>query len=194
MTQEQTAVSDAELLQQAIQTGNSFAIDLLVERYYGAVNRLTLSILNDPIMAEDAAQECFVRASLKLGSYRGEASPKTWLFAIAVNICRAQLRRQQRQQRWQQLWQRWQPTAANPVSSPETKALQQERYAQLWTAVDQLHEKHRLPIILRYVHDMSGPEIAAILGISEGTVYSRLHYAHQKLKAHLVREHHETFT
>jgi RNA polymerase sigma-70 factor (ECF subfamily) len=53
--------------------------------------------------------------------------------------------------------------------------------------VDSLGDKHRLPIILRYVHELSTPEIAAILGLSEGTVHSRLHYARQRLQASLSR-------
>lgn len=47
--------------------------------------------------------------------------------------------------------------------------------------MSQLHEKHRLPLILYHVQGMSAPEIAEVLGIKEGTVYSRLHYAGRKL-------------
>ena len=53
-------------------------------------------------------------------------------------------------------------------------------------AVAELKEKHRLPIILRYTHNMTAPEIAQVLQISEGTVHSRLHYARRELRQKLM--------
>ena len=70
-------------------------------------------------------------------------------------------------------------TAVSP--SPETLTIQNERDRKLWQAINQLPDRHRLPIILRYSHDLATPEIADILQIPPGTVRSRLHYAHQQL-------------
>jgi RNA polymerase sigma factor (sigma-70 family) len=64
---------------------------------------------------------------------------------------------------------------------PEDTYLQTESHDQLWSAVSQLDEKHRLPVILRYAHGLPAAEIAQILDLSEGTVHSRLHYARKKL-------------
>ena len=70
-------------------------------------------------------------------------------------------------------------------SSPEETAIRREDDQQIWEEVDALGEKHRLPVILRYVHELTVPEIATILGASQGTVHSRLHYAREKLQARL---------
>jgi RNA polymerase sigma-70 factor (ECF subfamily) len=64
---------------------------------------------------------------------------------------------------------------------------QSELYKKLEVAVDGLDEKHRLPLILRYVHQLTIPEIAKILELNEGTVHSRLHHAREKLGRHLGR-------
>ena len=58
-------------------------------------------------------------------------------------------------------------------------------HSELWKSVQALDEKHRLPVILKFVHGMSAVEIAESLQISEGTVYSRLHYAIHKLRERL---------
>ena len=60
--------------------------------------------------------------------------------------------------------------------------MQREADRQLWQAVDALDDKHRLVVILRYVHELSTAEIAAALDISQGTVHSRLFYARQRLQ------------
>ncbi len=64
---------------------------------------------------------------------------------------------------------------------PERYTADKQLRGSLWQAVDSLGEKHRLPIILFYVHGLTAPEIAKVLEIREGTVYSWLHYACRKL-------------
>ena len=73
----------------------------------------------------------------------------------------------------------------NPPFSPEQTVIQNEIDETIWKAVDGLDEKHRLPVILRYVHELTVPEIAQLLHLSQGTVHSRLHYARKELHAQL---------
>ena len=80
---------------------------------------------------------------------------------------------------------------SQPVASPEEAAAQNEAHRQLWQAVDSLDEKHRLPVILRYVHELTVAEIAASLGTNEGTIHSRLHYARKALLDRLGPGHEE---
>ena len=68
---------------------------------------------------------------------------------------------------------------------PEDVLAQKEVEAKLVQAVNDLKDKHRLPIILRYTHNLTAAEIAQVLEISEGTVYSRLHYARRELRQKL---------
>jgi len=159
-------------------------IEQLVREHYPYIRRLAFSILDEPGEAEDAAQETFIAASRALSNYPGEANAKTWLTANAVNACRGRLRKRRVRQNLQAVLGFIQSLVASP-SSPEETAIRREDDQQIWEEVDALGEKHRLPVILRYVHELTVPEIAAILGASQGTVHSRLHYAREKLQARL---------
>jgi RNA polymerase sigma-70 factor (ECF subfamily) len=70
-------------------------------------------------------------------------------------------------------------------ATPEERILQSEVDRSIWAAVDNLDDKHRIPVILRYVHEFNVPEIARILDLNQGTVHSRLHYARQTLHIQL---------
>lgn len=171
---------------------SDLAIDELVRSHYALVERLALSILDDgssPDLqdeAEDAVQETFIAAANALESFRKEASLKTWLVAIAVNTCRAKLRRRKARRALANTLLALQRVFM-PGEGPEQRVERSERETQLWNAVDELDEKHRLVIILRYVHELSAGEIAQVLEITEGTVHSRLHYARRKLADRLRR-------
>jgi len=172
-----------QLLQQA-QANDAAATEALVREYYGYVLRLCLSVLDDATEADDAAQETFISAARDLPGYRGEAEPKTWLYAIAINTCRGRLRKRRARQRLENSL-RAVYSLLQRSADPEQAIIQDEANWQVWRAVDDLGEKHRLPVILHYVHELSASEIAAVLGLSVGTVHSRLHYARQYLHARL---------
>ncbi len=164
-------------------------IEGLVTLYYPYIRRLALSILDDgsdngAAEADDAAQETFIAACRALHTFRGESHLRTWLTSIAVNTCRARLRKRKARQALHTTLAALHWLSAKPAA-PEDAALQSESDTSLWRAVDGLGEKHRLPVILRYVHELTVPEIAASLGISEGTVHSRLHVARMRLQARL---------
>ncbi len=161
-------------------------IEELIDCYYVAVVRLANSILHNSADAEDAAQEIFVQAQRNLSRFRGDASVKTWLFAIGINHCRRRLRRK----RFKEVVLGVLDGAVSAESTqyPEHMTIQNETNRNLWAAVDTLKEKHKLPIILRHVHGLTAREIGETLGISEGTVYSRIHYAQKKLKTLLENE------
>lgn len=166
----------------AVETHEEF--QSLAAAYYAYIRRLAFSILDDPHEAEDAAQETFIAAQRALAGYRRQAEVKTWLTAIAVNQCRGRLRKRQAQRRLQAALQALHLAAPAPAS-PEAAAAQSEADRALWRAVDTLDEKHRLVVLLRYVHELSAAEIASALDTSEGTVHSRLHTARARLKAQL---------
>lgn len=160
-------------------------IEALVYTHYDAIYRLALSILADADEAEDAVQETFIAADRALDQYRGQSSIKTWLYAIAINQCRQLLRKRKRRQTIADAWQTARSLLPRPAL-PEETMTQTETEDWLRQAVADLKEKHRLPIILRYAHNMTAPEIAQVLQISEGTVHSRLHYARRELKHKLA--------
>lgn len=174
-------------------------IETLIREYAPYIQRLALTILDDGspdavlhagAEAEEVTQDTFLAASRALPTFRGDASVKTWLTTIAVNQCRGRLRKRKTRQRLQSLISNIQYLLSNPPT-PEETAIQQDTHHRLWAAVDALDEKHRLPVIMRYVHELPIPEIAASLGVPEGTIHSRLNHARARLKETLAGSNYE---
>jgi RNA polymerase sigma-70 factor (ECF subfamily) len=152
----------------------------LFESYYAPLHYLAFSLLDDSEAAADIVQETLLIALEKINDYRPGTDLKAWLCRIAIYRCRSAMRRRKARQKWYAIWSRV-AALGTPKRTPERVAADHELKGELWQAVDNLSDKHRLPVILFYVHGLSAPEIAKILDIREGTVYSRLHYACRKL-------------
>ena len=163
--------------------GNSptFA-EALVRHYYDYIYRLAVSILGVPTDADDICQETFIGALLNIDRYSPGTNLKAWLSKIAVHKCQAVLRRRSVSHAWEQTLRNMQKLFHN---SPAEMLAQSEKRRELWSMVDSLNEKHRIPVILYFVYDLKIREIAAILDIPEGTVSSRLYNAVHRLGAHL---------
>ena len=86
---------DSRWLEQC-REGDALAIERLVQTYQQDVYRMALSILDDPDDADDATQEVFLSALRGLASFRENASLKTWLFSITINVCRSRLQAPQK--------------------------------------------------------------------------------------------------
>ncbi len=177
---------DSHWLEQC-REGDSLAIEKMVNTYQRDVYRLALSILDDPDEAEDGTQETFLAALRAISSFREDAAFKTWLFSITINVCRSCLRRGKNRSRLQQILQSLFHLRGE-VEHPEKTAMQNQADAELWNAIRALDEKHRIPVVLRYYHDLPIADIAAMLNIPPGTVHSRLNHAREKLRALLKEE------
>jgi RNA polymerase sigma-70 factor (ECF subfamily) len=175
---------DEDILR-ACRQGNPQAIESLVREHQGAVYRVCISILDDPSDAEDAAQETFIAAVRGLAGFRGGSTFRTWLFTIAVNVCRRQLRRRKRGLALHSSLRQTQPALAEASPDPEQTIIRAEVTDALRQAIAGLDEKHRLPVILRYFHELPVSEIARILGVNEGTLHSRLFNARERLRSHM---------
>jgi RNA polymerase sigma-70 factor (ECF subfamily) len=161
--------------------GDSTAIENFVQTYQQDVYRLALSILDNSSEAEDATQEALLSALRSLDSFRGASTLKTWLYSITVNVCRTRLQRYKRRERLTQLL--GEILRVRSASSVEEDTIQHEANETVWRAIRSMAEKHRIPVVLRYYHDLSVAEIAHILQIPEGTVHSRLNHARRQLHA-----------
>ena len=159
-------------------SGGELSAETLVRDHYAFLERLCLSILGDEQEAQDAVQETLLRALLHQAKFQPGTSLKSWLTTIAVNLSRDMLRRRSARQRLQGVLH----LVRLAPASPEEAVIGSERDRALWQLVRGLGEKQRLPLVLRYVHGLPVSEIAQILGLSEGTVHSRLHYATRKLQ------------
>jgi RNA polymerase sigma-70 factor (ECF subfamily) len=167
------------------QQGDALAIERLVNEYQPSVYRLAYSILEDSPEAEEVAQDVFVAALKALGSYRGEASLTTWLYAITVNVGRDRLHARRTRERLTQTLHALAHIGKWHHVSAEDETIRSEGEAAVRQAVNALGEKQRLPVILRYYHGCSVEEIAQILKINEGTVCSRLSTARDQLRVRL---------
>jgi RNA polymerase sigma-70 factor (ECF subfamily) len=179
-------VMDSHWLEQC-RDGDSFAIEKMVHTYQKDVYRLALSILDDPDEAEDSTQETFLAALRAISSFREDAAFKTWLFSITINVCRSRLRRGKNRGRLRQILQSL-FTLRGEVEHPESTVMRDEADMELWNAIRSLDDKHRIPVVLRYYHDLPVACIAAILEIPPGTVHSRLNHAREQLRAQLKEE------
>jgi RNA polymerase sigma-70 factor (ECF subfamily) len=167
-------------------TKDPAVIEAMVQGFRAPIFRLALSILNDPDDAEDAVQETFVAATLKLDSYQVGTNFKAWLYTIAVNACRGILRKYAARRTLARLLSALEaPAASQP--GPEAAAMQSETRSELWDLVERLPEKQRLVILLRLAHGLSIAEIAQVLQIPPKTVYTRLYEAVHSLRGQLLR-------
>lgn len=162
--------------------GDTLAIEKFIETYQKDVYRLAFSILGDSDEAGDGTQDAFLAALRALDSFHGDSSIKTWLFSITINICRTRLQRRKVRERLKQIMFGLFHLQSSNDRLPEETAIKNEADANIWRAIHNLDEKHRLPIILRYYHDLQVAEIADMLEIPKGTVHSRLNAARERLR------------
>jgi RNA polymerase sigma-70 factor (ECF subfamily) len=162
-------------------TDDPIIIEEIINHCYAVVYRVAVSILRDPDEAQDATQDTFIILMTKLDQYHIGTNFKAWLYTVAVNTCRGYLRKRRTRESLMRLLMPLQALVDRPPN-PEQSALQSETRSDLWAAVDQLGEKHRMTIILRIEHGLSVKEIAQVLGVREKTVYSRLYDAFRKLR------------
>ncbi len=168
--------------------GEEAAIERLISQHQSGVFRLALSVLNDPVEANEVAQDTFIAALAALESYQHHSTFKAWLYTIALNISRNRLRKRKTIERLNNTLQAIFRVQIQKAPSPEETAIQNEKDAALWKALKKLGEKQRIPIVLRYFHDLTSAEIAEILDISEGTVHSRLHTGRERLRIELEKQ------
>jgi len=183
-----TQVPTKDLIRR-FQRGQPRAFEALYDRYKDYVYRTAFFVTRNGGEAEEAVQETFLDVLRALPNYRveGPARFETWLYRVTVNRCRSRMRRKRLPSAdWDEIEERLEHIpSSHPNHNPEGVAVRRERAASLWQAVDQLPEAQRIVVLLRYQQGFSYGEIAQTLGISEGTVKSRLYYAHRKLKGRL---------
>ena len=165
--------------------GNEDAIAKLVHQYETAVFRLALSIVGDVAEANEITQDAFIAALRALPSYQEKKSFKAWLYTITLNHSRSHLRKRKALERLRATLTSIFHVEVQKQPAPEELVIQNEKEAALWNCLNQLDERLRIVIVLRYFHELSTSEIAEVLSIHEGTVHSRLHNARERLRSAL---------
>ncbi len=169
----------------AAKNGDNKAMTDLINMYASSVHNLIFSIIHDVSIVEDLAQETFVRMFLSLKNYEFRAPFRSWLFRIAVNLCRDHMRKK----KVRRIISRFQVDDESGEEQTfidddqDTAALIQdsERMQLITHALEQLPESSRLVFILREMKDLSYEEIADTLQWKIGTVKSRLFRARREL-------------
>jgi RNA polymerase sigma-70 factor (ECF subfamily) len=168
---------DRDLIDRA-KHGDKDAFTSLVLRHGDRLYSIAFRILRDTTRAEDAVQQTFLTAWRELRRLRDDDRLEAWLYRLLVNACFAELRHTRR----------WQPglrVITDPETGPSTDdaqvsvALRDE----LERAFRRLSGEQRAVLALHHFLGLSGAEIAETLGLSPGTVRSRLHYARQQMRA-----------
>jgi RNA polymerase sigma-70 factor, ECF subfamily len=170
-----------------VAAGDAEAFASLVESHQERLIRLCERLLGDAEAARDAAQEVFLKAYRKAGDVRPQGQVYTWLYRIAVNHCLNKLRRRRlvRFLRWEDPGERDVPAfdppdeAADPAAALEAR----RRWQATRRAIERLPENQRTVLVLVRFEGLSYKQTAAVLGITEGAVESRLVRAMRRLEA-----------
>ncbi len=156
--------------------GDTRAFEGIVRRWQGPLVNLAWRYCRDRGRAEEMAQEAFLRAWRGLATWRGESSFSTWLFSVAANVYRSELKRI--------------PTEMLPfddLPEPATPALQQQiaedshRTESVRRAVLALPHRYREPVLLYYFHEMDVARAAQTMRVPDGTFKARLKRARELL-------------
>ena len=163
---------------EACRRGDHDAFRALFEAYQDKIYSIALRYSGDSVAAMDIAQETFLKLLSAIQGFRSESNFETWLYRLVVNACLDHHRRVRR----------WIPLPDGVLAVGESilqRVLRGERREQVESSVAKLPPDQRIVVVLRYTEGLAYEEIAEILGISEGTVASRLHRAHKTLERRL---------
>lgn len=173
---------DAALIQRLC-NNDLDALGALFDRYYPQVYRTAIAITHDSAVAEDLAQDCF----LKLHHYANRIDTSLplapWLYRVTVNLAYTWISR--RKKRRVSLEALVDQLMTPSWHSPDQLAEHSEVQAQVRHAVSELHFNQRVVVVLHYLSGLSLDEIAAVLDCPVGTVKSRLYYARENLRRQL---------
>jgi RNA polymerase sigma-70 factor (ECF subfamily) len=173
-------VSEIEegLVMQA-RSGDRNAYGELVGRCYADVIRVVYRLCGDEQIAQDATQEAFMRAWIRLPSFQSRAPFSHWVYRIAVNTALDTLREKPQASIDEN-------TGFSRIASespdPEAAYIEQEQAEQVQGAINALPEASRAVLVLREYGSLAYDEIASVLDIPVGTVMSRLNYARNRLR------------
>jgi RNA polymerase sigma-70 factor (ECF subfamily) len=183
------------ILVDRFKNGDQAAFDEMVQRYWSRIYSMVHQLLRNQQDAEEVTQDAFIRAHKGLVNFRGDSAFSTWLYQIATNLAR---------NRYWYWWRRKRDKSVSfdaplgdesdstladlipaEVESPDDITVNQELIDKISESMENLGAKHREILILRNVKNLSYEEISAILGISIGTVKSRIARARETLRAEL---------
>lgn len=193
----EVAREDVQLVEEAL-GGNQLSFQLLVERYQERIFALARHYTRSAVEVEDIVQDTFLKAYRRLETFQRQSSFSTWLYRIAVNTALDFLKRMGRSPvqavedpELSASPVRGQAGSGVAIAAPDAR-LRREEIARITAEVlDELPEIFRTVLVLREFEDMSYQQMAEVLGVSIGTVESRLFRARARFKDAMIRLHPE---
>jgi RNA polymerase sigma-70 factor (ECF subfamily) len=205
LEREQNAAKDLDAVGRAL-AGDMSGFQELVQRYEKRVYNVALAVLGNTEDAKDVTQDAFIRVYQRLEGFRGESSFYTWLYRITFNLAVDLSRKRYRTRELGfaegdsnsrtatahgssgiRLEGVSESSFSATVEHPDEAYERGELNRQLNNALESLTEEHRAVISMRELDGLSYSEIAEAVGISKGTVMSRLHHARRKLQQYLLK-------
>ncbi len=191
------ALREARLVRRLVERDER-AFNALVREYEARVFGLLLRMMGDRPEAEDLSQEVFVQVFKAIGSFRGESKLSTWIYRIAINLCKnrnkyLRVRHARDQAELETIDERGtlgeaKRAPVGQVDPPDDMLAGRQIERIVQNAILELEPAFRECLVLRDVEDLRYDEIGAITGLAEGTVKSRIHRARAMLKEIVERE------
>jgi len=189
-------LSDEELMVRCGQ-GDTDVFNTLMKRHEKGVVKYIDKLLHDEERAKELAQETFLRAFMAKERYQPTAKFTTWLYRIALNLCRDEYRRVSRSpvvsiyktfsyeasDEWdEETYELHEIIPDTSIPTPDVALEQEEREIAMKGVIDSLAPKHRAILVMRIYEELDYSEIARRLDCPIGTVKSRIHYAFKALE------------
>ncbi len=185
-------LDDLRLIE-ALREGSEPAYEELLTRFQQPVYTLALRLLDDSAESSDVVQEVFLKVFRNIGSFRGQSSLKTWIYRITVNEAHNARRWFFRHRRKEveldmnpEDARNWKEIIPDGCRSPFDEAFDREQHVMIEAALKRINPIFREAVVLRDITDMSYDEIADVLGVSLGTVKSRILRGREALREELA--------
>ncbi len=186
-------VSDEDLMMKC-RKGDIGAFELLVRRYQNPLINYIHRFINDYHRAEDLSQETFLRVFKSASRYKPTASFKSWLYTIATNLCRNEIRNRSRRNTCflEELVEEGEDVYHTEIMQdtrylPDVLLEKKEQRQIIRKTLAQLPDNQRVALTLVTYQDLRYEEVAEILGCSVGAVKALIHRARQKMKKLLIK-------
>jgi len=181
------------LLLESLRSGSEQAYEELLARFQQSVYTLAVRLLGNQAEAYDVVQEVFLKVFRNIEHFRGESSLKTWIYRITVNEAHNARRWFSRHRSREveldfetQDNRNWRETIADRGRSPYEVALDREQAGMIESALERINPVFREAVVLRDITDLSYDEISVVLGVSLGTVKSRILRGREALREQLA--------
>lgn len=183
-----------DILVQRAQQGDEEAFGTLILASEKLIYNIALRMMNNPEDAKDISQDVFIKAFKNIAKFDGKSSFSTWIYRIAVNTCIDEIRKRKGKDTlsMDKEIEGEENSFANQLESneptPEVQFLDKEKSIAIQNAINKLSLEHKTMITLRDLQGLSYTEISEAVGISIGTVKSRITRARKNLKDIIMQD------